>query len=316
MKNIVRKGVVALFLLPVMMISACSGGPKDSTISQNSGNSPTSKKSSANQEFKITIDENFEGGQKSEQSVPLYGKVAKPAADPVRAGYTFMGWYTETNGAHFYDFDAEVLSDIDIKAFWHDDSKNQKEFIFEAELAPNITEGAGMSGNTYSGSTQGKGLIATPDTPSVKDYKSNNDYWVHFLYATGNTVIMDIEADKADNDAMIFVRLSMEYRDNVVINPTKYPIKLNDVSLDYGEFTFINVPEQGAGALPFTDYILALSATLKQGTNRFEFVTANSEHHLGTAMATAPMIDCLKIYSTSELSFPTANYDNLVVEDE
>ena len=277
MKNIVRKGVVALLLLPVMMISACSGGPGTSTVSQNSGSNSTSKKSASTEEFTITINENFEGGQTTEQKVPLYGKATKPATDPVRDGYTFMGWFTETNGAHFYDFDAEVLSDIDIKAFWRDNSKNQTEYIFEAELAPCITEGAGMSGNTYSGSTQGKGLIATPSTPGVKNFKSNNDYWVHFLYATGNTLTMEIEADKADNDAMIFVRLSMEYRDNVVLTPEKYPIKLNDVSLDYGTFTFINVPEQGGGALPFTDYLLGLSVQLKEGTNKFDFARL----HLG-----------------------------------
>ena len=61
------------------------------------------------------------GTEISHQSVPLAGdkKVTRPA-DPVKAGYTFAGWYVLTDGAETpFDFDTDTVSgDITIYAKW------------------------------------------------------------------------------------------------------------------------------------------------------------------------------------------------------
>jgi hypothetical protein len=40
------------------------------------------------------------------------------------------------------------------------------------------------------------------------------------------------------------------------------------------------------------------------------------EKMYGTALSTAPMVDCLKVYSTSEVTWPTAKPANLISNEE
>lgn len=187
-------------------------------------------------------------------------------------------------------------------------------YVFEAEYCPCITDGQGMTGSTYSGGTNGRGLIQ-------EDYggeaQASNGYYVHFLYTRGNTLTFDIVADKADAKASIVMRLSGEYKSpEFTINPTKYPIKVNGVSINYGDIKIDMVPPQGAGRRPFTDYVLASEIALVEGNNKVEMITDNDELMFGTAASTAPMVDCLKFTSTSKLTWPTEKKSNIETPDD
>ena len=46
------------------------------------------------------------------------GKVASAPSDPVRAGYTFLGWYTDAAGTTAWDFSSPVTSDMTLYAKW------------------------------------------------------------------------------------------------------------------------------------------------------------------------------------------------------
>jgi hypothetical protein len=191
-----------------------------------------------------------------------------------------------------------------------------KKFVAEAEYCPCITEaddGKGMVGSTYSGGTQGKGLIQKETADMWAD--ASNGHWVHFLYQPGADLIFEIKAEAACT-ANIYMRLSGEYlTPEFTVSSPNYKIKLNGNELTYSPVTFTNVPEQGTW-LPFKDYVLSLNVSLQAGINKFDFITDNNIEMKGTAYGLAPMIDCLKFYSEGDLSWPTAKPSQIITQDE
>ena len=170
-----------------------------------------------------------------------------------------------------------------------------------------------MQGATYSGGSNGRNLIQKDDT---KEAKASNGYFVHHLYEKGNNLVFDLNVDVEDTKATIYMRLSAEYKTPVEIDADMYKVKVNGVAMNYGSITFENVPPQGDGWKPFSDYLLTAEVTLKAGTNKIEMITDNMEKMYGTALSTAPMVDCLKVYSTSEVTWPTAKPANLISNEE
>ena len=67
-------------------------------------------------EFTVTFKLGYEGAKDPEPVKVVEGKtVPKPAADPVREGYVFKGWF---NGAAPYSFDTPVTADLTLTAKW------------------------------------------------------------------------------------------------------------------------------------------------------------------------------------------------------
>ena len=56
-------------------------------------------------------------------------------SNPVREGYTFIGWYTDKDYKNKYDFNTKITSDITLYAKWE---KNEKT---DDELDENIKTG-------------------------------------------------------------------------------------------------------------------------------------------------------------------------------
>ncbi len=67
-------------------------------------------------EFTVTFKLGYEGAKDPEPVKVVEGKtVPRPAADPVREGYIFKGWF---NGAALYSFDTPVTADLTLTAKW------------------------------------------------------------------------------------------------------------------------------------------------------------------------------------------------------
>ena len=286
------KKAIVPFIFASLALVAC-GGPSAEATSQIQGQ-------------KVIFDLNYEGAAAPTAVAAKQGERLKEPAKPTREGYQFIGWMDEREN-HIFDFNVPVLDDVDVtlKAYWL--ANNLKENVFEAEYCPCITDGQGMTGSTYSGGTTGAGLIGEDYT---KGYAASNGFYVHFLYTNGNTLTFDLEADKASTDSVLALRLSGEYRAFFEINNSKWHVQLNGVNIDYKAINFRYIPPQGAEPFPFSDYFMG-GVSLKQGANKLELITDNTELMYGTAASTAPMVDCVKLYSDAKVTWPDEKPENL-----
>ncbi|MCF7931716.1 MAG: leucine-rich repeat protein [Acholeplasmataceae bacterium] len=96
-----------------------------------------------------TIDFNSNGGSAIQPITQDYETIVIAPEDPIREGYTFMGWYRDGLGAESYTFDLMPAENVNVQALWHNT------ITFESNggsLVPSITLPAGT-------------VISPPDHP-------------------------------------------------------------------------------------------------------------------------------------------------------
>ena len=148
---------------------------------------------------------------------------------------------------------------------------------------------------------------------------SNCGYFVHFNYKNGNTFTFNITCDAAVDNAVIFASFSAEYgliNDQTsdrycTFSDTTYPISVNGTPLQYGSVTMHAIPEIG-DFLPFQDYFLGANVSLNAGENVITMVVNNEDSLNGTIASTAPCVDSLKIFTSANISWPSAELTNII----
>ena len=327
--------------------SASASESASASVSESSSSSKRTRSSSSGVDYsnlpsyEVKID--AKDGSDAVVSQVKHGRgLEKPANPTAPAGKVFYGWMNTKNGGQIWDFDNEVLNvvmdDVALEPLFIDASLD--EHLLETELCPEITEannGAGMDGATYSGGQKGKGMIyrgyngeygisgsffeeddgdvrlATESDPADEVFGG----CLHFNYIYGNTVSYEITSDVAVDNAVIFMRLCAEYgqeRDtgDVICRFTDdmFQIKVNDTALEYGEITIHNIDPKFL--MDFQDYYVKTTVSLQQGANKIELVVNNNVTLNGTISSTAPCVDCVKLYSTSNIEVTNALMDNLI----
>lgn len=236
-------------------------------------------------------------------------RIAEPDK-PVREGYYFNGWFTES-GDQFSAM-KKYSDSITFDARW------QKIYTFEAENTQLTdlgdddideglaTESGAKLGFNFSGSANGTNLIKEHASASGGKYVSG-------LFYNGAYLQFEINSDTAVDDATIKLVLSIEYAD-AKLNSTKYNVTVNGAAVSFSEFS-LGIGQSGHTTEPgprggFKEiYINKIS--LKQGENVIRLTVNNSESPtggVGTIGAASPAVDCIKIYSSSTLTMTT--YDN------
>lgn len=227
------------------------------------------------------------------------GESATRPADPVRRGYSFDGWFTAAEGGEEYDFATPVTADIRVYAHWTLTATTAEEYVFEAE----DLDLDDLSGVGYSSNTNGPGMIMQVDDPS---YGLSNERAVGYLYKNGIRLDFRFVANKEASDAKIVVRLGAEFADHH-ITPDMFEIALNGTPIDYGQIDITDVPNQALGA--FKDFEIAVDATLLEGENIITMTVTNNTPLIGGATsATAPIVDCVKV-TTSSVLWWNGDYD-------
>ena len=274
--------------------------------------------------YTVTFNENYgETPATSSTRVAEGSTVAKPAT-PSRAAvstkghqvseYTFLGWYTDAACTTEFNFNSAINEDVTVYAKW---SGN---YIFEAEhvMLIDFTTGAPLAGMGASGGSEGANMV-DPPRPGREGINASNGYYVTYLYKEGLELRFMIESDREVEDATLIFRITAETRGYAITsyigegeteNGTRwsqYDMMLNGEYLDYGiiEILDVGVQEHEAtgGQRPFSDHTIAVNLKLKKGTNEFRFITANSNGMGGTMAGTAPVVDCIKIQTSAELSW-------------
>ena len=273
--------------------------------------------SSSTEMFTVTFSYNYDDGDETTPDsttteVPGGSKVTAPAT-PERpnvaekghqvSGFTFGGWYTDAACTTEYDFSSAVMSDMTLYAKW------TGEYIFEAEHVDlSGPDGNGLQGMGASGGSVGPNMVdSTPmDHP---DINPSNGYYVTYLYSPGLYIDFVIVSDRAVSDAKIVLRVTAETR-GYALDPnlndgttesgtqySQYTITLNEVPIEYPTI------EVEGGWPAFQDFTLTLNATLKEGVNTIRLTTANDHGMGGTMAGTAPVVDCIKITTSANLSW-------------
>lgn len=227
---------------------------------------------------------------------------------PERTGYLAIGWYTDAACTQSFNFDARIRQNYSLYAKW------LKENVFEAEYTQfeNIGENQeDKAGFGESSNPKGTGLI------EWDQYNANasNGYYVSYLFRYGSYLEFHVTATEEVEDAVLVLRASVDLYDmffETGINTGDedgFGIYVNDkrYSFDYDLTGAIPPPSKGGNGYeekrPFEDYVISMKISLKKGDNVIRLVTENNRMFYGTMAASAPMIDCIKIYTNTEISW-------------
>lgn len=250
---------------------------------------------------RLTYHWNYEGapddGIAEKATIKTNSKTKAYAA--VREGYYFGGWYTEPECVEKFDFSKRIKSSVDLYARWLDT------YVFEAEYV----DFTGMIGNGYSGNQSGVGLIVKQKDAGQQ---ASNGHYVGWMYRYGNTLTFNIECDRDVADAVIVLRLSAEFYDMTFTSDT-LAVQVNGENLKYDSISITGVPAQGTNTWKtFNNYTISTAVPLKQGANTISLIVNNEDRlgESGTMYATAPLFDCLFVYTDAQLTWEPLT-DNL-----
>lgn len=227
-------------------------------------------------------------------------RLTEPATSPTSEGLVFDGWYEDAECTTEFNFSLRRTGDISIYAGW------RTVYTFEAEY----TDLTGKYGSGYSGSNSDLGLITADNT---EHGTASNGYYVGWLYYTDAYLEFTFTADAAADDVTLVFRLSAEYDDLnatgdelvVEVNGTAYDFPVSIECYDILEMNTYGVKD-------FADYTLSTRVSVQEGENTVRFVINNSYQGSGATMnAKAPLIDCMYIYTTANLTLNeyTGNLD-------
>jgi len=247
----------------------------------------------------VTFDYDFYGVKLNKYSYPaeVGAAVKKPAADPVRTGYTFDKWVNEDGSD--YDFSAPVSGDVTIKAAWNKAVSGVQEYLFEAEDT-NLT---GKTGPAISGTANEVGMIMASEGAGA----SGNRY-VGYMYQFGNSIDFYLACDEDVEDAKISLSLSAEMEE-LHLTPGQYGVSVNGEYLSYDSIDITGVPAMNmstftADPSPFKVFVISENVKLRKGANVIKLETLNSDAYTGTTMlAHAPLADYLKIETSGVVTW-------------
>ena len=268
--------------------------------------------------------------------------ITKPANPAAPAGKTFYGWANVKNGGQIWDFDNaflnKVMDDVELKPIFIDSSYHAH--VFEAEECPDFTYNewgpGGMPGSTWSGGQWGTALIDKDfydPTTGKNKYGASGDYeygtsrvagFAHYLYVEGNTLTWELQSDADATNVTLFMRLSAEYGRNYNpltsevsswVDGDMFPITVNGTKVPYSKVNLRNIDllDTGYDYIPFQDYFVSASVSLQAGLNTIQMKVDNnySVNGGGTISSSAPVVDCIKLYSSSNLTWPNAVPGNI-----
>ena len=248
--------------------------------------------------YTVTFSGNYYGAQPAtSQRIEEGASANVPARAPTRNGYEFAGWYASAEGGEEYDFGA-VTADTTVYAHWTRTMTGTETWTFEGELI----DFTGKQGPGYSGTTSGRGMIQTDITGTA-----SGGQYIGFNYRPGMRHDFRFASDRAVSDVTVVLRLSAEFAD-YVFTPDNLVLSLNGTELDYDDIVLDNVPDEVGAIREFADFTIAVNASLVQGANTFSIIVNNAEpptdesgSPLGTMLASAPLIDCVKLTTSAAL---------------
>lgn len=259
--------------------------------------------------FYYNYDGASNGGVFTTKEFAKGSKLRKPG-DPTREGYTFNGWYVDAQCTTAFVNNSVYEGDQSFYASWI------KTYTFEAEDTQltglpksDITAKNGNKiGHGFSNDFTGAGLIGN-------DTAASGGKAVHGIYYEGAYLDFEITSNKAEKGVTLSIRVAAEFR-TVTLNQDDFQVIVNDeeVTYKYGATTL-------ADGTDFTDSVwdkgephvyqevIINSIDLEEGENLIRLYVNNGKAmSAGTCQAMAPIVDCIYLKSSSDLTM--TKYEN------
>lgn len=202
-------------------------------------------------------------------------------------------------------------------------------------------QGTGLIGRDYynaegTANEYGSSGLYVRDTSGVARYATAADLanaeiaesvfggFVHYNYVKGNTLTWELESDAAAENVTIFMSLSGEYglteifqafegqgEDRVCeqYDDKGFTVKVNGTALEYGKQTIHNIIPKDF--IHFQDFLLSANVSLVAGKNTIQMTVNNTDTLNGTIASTAPVVDAIKVFSSSNLTWPNAKLSQM-----
>ena len=152
-------------------------------------------------EYKVTFESN--GGSAVAAQTVEESKVAVAPKAPTKAGYTFKGWYADTDLTTAYDFSIPVTKDITLYAKWE---KTISPVVKEYKVTFESNGGSAVAAQTVEEST----LAVAPKAPTKADYTfqgwyADTDLTTAYDFSTPVTkdIILYAKWEKVNNGSQI-----------------------------------------------------------------------------------------------------------------
>ena len=302
MKSMISIGLAIVLLLSVCAFSAFADGSGKATFYWNYDFDGSG---TVNDDGDIYEVKEFE-----------YGKNISKLDDPEREGSIFGGWYLEDgieyNRLSKYENDVNVYAKWSVKYTFEAEKTQLTGLNYDCEenwVYDTITEAGLKIGVALSGSANGKSLIGTSAKASGGEYIAGIDY-------KGAYLDFEFTSDKEEIGAALSMRLSARFRTLYMSANTaasKIDILVNGEAVSYDDITITRTDNaQDMGGADCEDYFgtyFINYINLKEGDNLIRiYINNDSSRTDGTVRAYAPVVDCIYLTSSSELTFK--EYDN------
>ena len=255
----------------------------------------------------VTYNYNYEGAGEYYKSVMQADRRPEKPGDPKREGYFFDGWFEDAACTKSFSFSNRLSENKQLYARW------LKTYTFEAEY----TDLNGKNGAGYSGETGGTDLICNDRNgkpgQATGQAGASNGFYLASLYQENLSIDFVINSSVAVEDAVIELRLSVEYFDKT-FTPDLFKVEVNGQSVAYPTIELKEAVAESdvsqKGIRPFTNHVINASVKLVEGRNVIKLVVTNDIDRGGTMAADAPAIDCMYIHTDAELTW-TPKTENL-----
>ncbi|HIR39066.1 MAG TPA: InlB B-repeat-containing protein [Candidatus Coproplasma stercoripullorum] len=247
----------------------------------------------------VTYDLNYYGVKVTEFSqIVASGEAARAIDEPERAEFAFEGWFTDEGLTAEYSAGAPITGDTVLRAKWRRTSPGTKTYTFEAEN----TDLTGKVGPGFSGESLGADMIVA-DVSGEGNQGASGGRFVSSLYKKGLGLEFYIASSEAVDNATVSVSVaydsSLEKPGSLTFSCEEYQVIVNGTPMEFDDFTVVKGEK-------FSDKIVIEGVSLKEGANFIQLLTNNDRHPWGepgqgTYQGSAPVIDCIKITTSSVL---------------
>lgn len=186
-------------------------------------------------------------------------------------------------------------------------------YTFEAE-GVDLSE---QSGRGWSNEASGCQMIQGENTATIRENSKvlssiSNKYFVGFFSTEGTVLEFNINAEAADAQATLVLRLGSEWG-TLAVDDSVMIIEVNGTKISYDAISVtgkkIDSATQTEYGVPFKDYTVSTKISLKQGANTVKLI-ASGKAYGDTSLCMGPGVDCIKIKSAAKLSWESLWDDN------